>query len=64
MKIEDLKKGIDILMANGAIGYGVESGHDQICLYDARKIKLRLSEIRKLYKLGFIIDDENWIVYT
>lgn len=66
MKIEDLKSGLEILIANGAEGHIIAAEHDIFYGADAHEIKMPLSEIRKLYKLGWFIDSEtdSWAAFT
>ena len=66
MDIEGLKAGLEILMAHGATGYTLAAEHDILYVADARKVKMPLSEIRKLHKLGWHIDSdvESWAAFT
>lgn len=63
MNIHELKEGLDILIAHGADGY-CSAGHDIFYAADAHEVKMPLSVIRKLYKLGWFIDEESWAAFT
>ena len=66
MTIENLSAGLQILLAHGATGYTLGAEHDVLYVADAREVKMPLREIRKLYKLGWMIDKENesWYLFT
>lgn len=66
MTIENLKSGIEILIAHGAKGYCIDAEHDVFYAADARDTKMPLSAIRQLHKLGWFIDKEveRWSAYT
>lgn len=65
MTIENCKAGLDILIAHGATGHTISAEHDVFYAGDAR-LKIPLSERRKLRKLGWLIDKESdsWFIYT
>lgn len=66
MKIEDLKEGLEILIAHGHKGYNLAAEHDVIYIHDADKFKMPLSVHRKLKKLGFNLSagDQHWYIFT
>ena len=59
MQRSQLKEALDFFLLRGGDD-SVACGHEQIWVADARKIKMNLSEIRKLYKDGWFIDEESW----
>ncbi len=66
MKIEDLKAGLEILIAHGHTGHFLGAEHDALYVYEAEKVKMPLSKHRELRKLGFHLSagDQNWTIYT
>lgn len=64
MTIENLKAGLDILVAHGATGYCLGAEHDQLFVASAREVKMPLSVIRRLWKLGFLIEKGSWYIFT
>jgi len=64
--IENLKAGLDILVAAGYKGYGLAAEHDVLYVLWDDKIKMPLSTYRTLKKLGFHVSsgDEHWYIYT
>lgn len=66
MTIENLAKGLEIFVTNGAKGYSLAAEHDIIYVVNAREVPLKLSQIRQLHKLGFSINKEfeSWYLFT
>lgn len=66
MTIENLQKGLEIFTANGVKGYSLAAEHDILFVAGTSEAKLKLSQIRELYKLGFMIDKEleSWFLFT
>lgn len=64
MTFEKFKEGLDILQKHGANGYCIAAEHDIFYAASARELKMPLSEIRKLRKLGWIISEESWAAFT
>lgn len=58
--------GIQFFHQHGLRGFEIDAEHDVLYVGDARKIKLKLSEIRVLYKWGWRIDKdvERWYFFT